>query len=104
MAIQEKIGLTQKTEFEKWTSRLPEYCRKEAIQRTKRKDFSVFIEYRTDLSFPMWAIIDTGPQEKEENTNISDDFWMEATLNKFDALTMCENLGWKIKEIKESQK
>lgn len=70
-----------------WVNRLPKYCRDEAIARTKREDFAVFIEQRSDIGPWLFAVIDA------ENDG-ADDFWLDAFPTYDEAENFMREMGW----------
>lgn len=73
--------------FAAWVDRLPKYCRDEAITRTKRDGFAVFIEQRNDLGKWLFAVIDA-------EDDGADDFWMDAFPTHEEAQDFMRGMGW----------
>ena len=73
--------------FAEWVERLPKYCREEAVARTKREGFAVFIERRNDIGPWLFAVIDADKGGAE-------DFWMEAFSTHEEAQDFTRGVGW----------
>lgn len=61
----------------------------QALKLISKSDFAVSIDHNNDMGQLMWAIV----------ADNADGFWIHAFPTKEEAVSLCEDCGWKITSI-----